>query len=75
MLWRHPDKFDLDKVKVVHYCAAVREFTVISKVLSTYRSIQIFSLMFIFVQTSRVQSHGGILEKKKTWIERTSRFW
>ncbi|KAI5579451.1 hypothetical protein POPTR_008G101000v4 [Populus trichocarpa] len=22
MLWRHPDKFDLDKVKVVHYCAA-----------------------------------------------------
>ena len=23
MLWRHPDKVDLDKVKVVHYCAAV----------------------------------------------------
>ncbi|KAJ3676040.1 hypothetical protein LUZ60_003452 [Juncus effusus] len=22
MLWRHPDKVDLDKVKVVHYCAA-----------------------------------------------------
>ncbi|KAJ6902725.1 hypothetical protein NC651_020261 [Populus alba x Populus x berolinensis] len=22
MLWRHPDKFDLDEVKVVHYCAA-----------------------------------------------------
>lgn len=36
MLWRHPDKFDLDEVKVVHYCAAVREFTVISIVLSTY---------------------------------------
>jgi inositol 3-alpha-galactosyltransferase len=23
MLWRHPDKVDLNKVKVVHYCAAV----------------------------------------------------
>ena len=25
MLWRHPENFELDKVKVVHYCAAVRE--------------------------------------------------
>ena len=24
MLWRHPENVDLDKVKVVHYCAAVR---------------------------------------------------
>lgn len=23
MLWRHPENVDLDKVKVVHYCAAV----------------------------------------------------
>jgi hypothetical protein len=23
MLWRHPDKVELNKVKVVHYCAAV----------------------------------------------------
>jgi inositol 3-alpha-galactosyltransferase len=25
MLWRHPENLELDKVKVVHYCAAVRE--------------------------------------------------
>lgn len=24
MLWRHPENVELDKVKVVHYCAAVR---------------------------------------------------
>ena len=24
MLWRHPENVQLDKVKVVHYCAAVR---------------------------------------------------
>lgn len=24
MLWRHPENVDLDRVKVVHYCAAVR---------------------------------------------------
>ena len=23
MLWRHPENIELDKVKVVHYCAAV----------------------------------------------------
>lgn len=23
MLWRHPENIDVDKVKVVHYCAAV----------------------------------------------------
>lgn len=23
MLWRHPENVELDKVKVVHYCAAV----------------------------------------------------
>ena len=23
MLWRHPENINLDKVKVVHYCAAV----------------------------------------------------
>lgn len=23
MLWRHPENVDLDRVKVVHYCAAV----------------------------------------------------
>lgn len=23
MLWRHPENVDLEKVKVVHYCAAV----------------------------------------------------
>ena len=24
MLWRHPENVELEKVKVVHYCAAVR---------------------------------------------------
>lgn len=24
MLWRHPENVQLDQVKVVHYCAAVR---------------------------------------------------
>ena len=24
MLWRHPENVQLEKVKVVHYCAAVR---------------------------------------------------
>lgn len=26
MLWRHPENVELDKVKVVHYCAAVSYF-------------------------------------------------
>ncbi|CAL5330054.1 unnamed protein product [Camellia sinensis] len=42
MLWRHPENIELDKVKVIHYCAADR-------------------------------SHGGILGKKRTWIEKTSK--
>ena len=25
MLWRHPENIELDKVKVVHYCAAVSD--------------------------------------------------
>lgn len=25
MLWRHPENVELDKVKVVHYCAAVSD--------------------------------------------------
>lgn len=25
MLWRHPENVELDKVKVVHYCADVRD--------------------------------------------------
>jgi hypothetical protein len=24
MLWRHPENVEVEKVKVVHYCAAVR---------------------------------------------------
>lgn len=27
MLWRHPENVELDKVKVVHYCAAVSNCT------------------------------------------------
>lgn len=27
MLWRHPENVELDKVKVVHYCAAVFIFS------------------------------------------------
>lgn len=27
MMWRHPENVDLDKVKVVHYCAAVRSLS------------------------------------------------
>jgi inositol 3-alpha-galactosyltransferase len=26
MLWRHPENVELEKVKVVHYCAAVSFF-------------------------------------------------
>ena len=29
MLWRHPEKVNLDEVKVVHYCANVSEITVL----------------------------------------------
>ena len=25
MLWRHPEMFDFEKIKVAHYCAAVCE--------------------------------------------------
>lgn len=28
MLWRHPENVELEKVKVVHYCAAVRQFQI-----------------------------------------------
>lgn len=34
MLWRHPENVELDKVKVVHYCAAVS--ILITHVLSWY---------------------------------------
>lgn len=27
MLWRHPENVEVDKVKVVHYCAAVRRLS------------------------------------------------
>ncbi|KAJ3701530.1 hypothetical protein LUZ61_005235 [Rhynchospora tenuis] len=29
MLWRHPDKVELSKVKVVHYCAAVCTYSIL----------------------------------------------
>lgn len=33
MLWRHPENVELDKVKVVHYCAAVNHlFPVFKKI-------------------------------------------
>jgi inositol 3-alpha-galactosyltransferase len=28
MLWRHPENVELEKVKVVHYCAAVSFFLI-----------------------------------------------
>lgn len=30
MLWRHPENVELDKVKVVHYCAAVRNGSILT---------------------------------------------
>lgn len=32
MLWRHPENIELDKVKVVHYCAAVSSVILSHKV-------------------------------------------
>lgn len=44
MLWRHPDKVDLDKVKVVHYCAAVCTFfPSLSLLICLYKIVSLWS--------------------------------
>lgn len=40
MLWRHPEKVELDKVKVVHYCAAVSPFAISRSLLSCIKMLQ-----------------------------------
>jgi hypothetical protein len=44
MLWRHPENVELEKVKVVHYCAAVSFFNIY-----IYRKILIliYNLMWL----------------------------
>lgn len=37
MLWRHPENVELDKVKVVHYCAAVRIHLFVVLSISKFR--------------------------------------
>lgn len=39
MLWRHPENIDVDKVKVVHYCAAVRIQLILVFILSIVQVI------------------------------------
>lgn len=75
MLWRHPENVELEKVEVVHYCAAV------SFLLPTYTLLCIKrpSILaynpstYIILYPIRDQSRGGTLAKKLTWTERTSR--
>lgn len=33
MLWRHPENVELDKVQVVHYCAAVSVLAISNKLI------------------------------------------
>ena len=40
MLWRHPENVELDKVQVVHYCAAVSVHLTIDSL------IKLFCLIF-----------------------------
>lgn len=38
MLWRHPENVELEKVKVVHYCAAVSSQIRYNSLLFTYQN-------------------------------------
>lgn len=68
MLWRHPENVELEKVKVVHYCAAVSSDPYACK------PEPVFSLLLKFdFEIDRDPSHGGTQEKKLTWTEKTSR--
>lgn len=76
MLWRHPENVELEKVKVVHYCAAVStllpsNYKILFKEPSYFRLLSSFD--FLFCKLNRVQSPGGILVRKLIWTERTSR--
>lgn len=82
MLWRHPENVELEKVKAVHYCAAVSTlwslkfinfifgdfFFFPKKKFSLLNNISIFLV-------NRGQNHGGTRARKLTWTERTSRCW
>lgn len=43
MLWRHPENIDVDKVKVVHYCAAVCVKLILISILL---NVQIYNQVF-----------------------------
>lgn len=80
MLWRHPENVELEKVKAVHYCAAVStlwSLKFINFILAEFFFFFKFSLLInisIFL-VNRGQSHGGTRARKLTWTERTSRCW
>lgn len=47
MLWRHPENVDLDRVKVVHYCAAVIVNNSFELHLRTLIWIDLFSFLIL----------------------------
>jgi hypothetical protein len=70
LLWRHPENIELDKVNVVHYCAAVSIYIYISTLLilrqfflSLEYNLKGVNLDWVF----RDLSHGGTLARKRTW--------
>jgi lipopolysaccharide biosynthesis glycosyltransferase len=76
MLWRHPENIELEKVKVVHYCANVSNTTHNVHHDNRFNLIlqQVTNVLdFFFV--IRVLSHGGTMEKGRTCREKTSRCW
>ena len=75
MLWRHPENVELDKVNVVHYCAAVSYFT--SKLFCFCSDQWLFLsfnvLVFCCLSNYRVRSHGDTQGSRRIWREKTSK--
>jgi len=47
MLWRHPENVELDKVQVVHYCAAVSVCIYLCRVVSYMNLFDYELVMFV----------------------------
>ena len=74
MLWRHHENVELEKVKVVHYCAAVSTLQCLQYPIVYCNNLIQFVVVFVSYH-NRDRSHGGTLGKKLTWRERTLSFW
>lgn len=66
MLWRHPENVELEKVKVVHYCAAVSYFVPCFVLFKTNFALspEFFVCLFLLY---RVRSRGDTQGWKRTW--------